>query len=86
MMFKETTKSSELIQSIEFEKKMLRIIAKENFLCLLMVDYSTQSSENAHKQFAQEFEEKFNESLKDFNGNVGQFKVAEEIASKYFIY
>ncbi len=86
MMFKETTKTSELIQSIEFEKKKLRIVAKENFLCALMVDYSTQSSESAHKQFAQEFEEKFDKFLIDFNGNVGQFRVAEEIASKYFIY
>ena len=86
MMFKETTKTSELIQSIEFEKKKLRIIAKDHFLCALMVDYSTQSSESAHKQFAQEFEEKFDKSLIDFNGNVGQFRVAEEIAGKYFIY
>ena len=71
---------------IEFEKKKLRIIAKEHFLCALMVDYSTQSSESAHKQFAQEFEEKFDKSLIDFNGNIGQFRVAEEIAGKYFIY
>lgn len=83
-MFQETTKVVEPLEAILFRGRELRVIARERFLCALMVDYTTQASEKAHERFVQEFERRFHEALEAFDGNVNKFRAADEIAAKYF--
>ena len=83
-LFKEATETSGVIKSILLEDKELRIINKKNFICTILVDYTTQASEIAHENFTKEFEEMFNEDLEQFTGEVSKFEKAEEIVIKYF--
>ncbi|MFX1275360.1 MAG: hypothetical protein ACFFBP_05685 [Promethearchaeota archaeon] len=83
-IFKEATETTGSIKSILLEDKELRIINKKNFICAILVDFSTQASEIAHEHFADEFETMFKEDLEDFNGEVSKFDVADIIVVKYF--
>lgn len=83
-LFQEATKTPGDIQSILLEGKELRLIAREQFICALLVDYNTQASELAHHRFADEFESRFKKELNEFKGQVSEFYPAKEIALKYF--
>lgn len=77
-------KTTGKVESIVLEGKQLKIINREKFICALLVEYSTQASEEAHKKFAIEFESQFQKELEHFNGEVSVFKKADEIIQKYF--
>ena len=83
-LFKEATSATGNIKSILLEDKELRIINREHFICATLVDYETQASEIAHKNFVSEFQDKFKEQLAKFSGEISQFNTADEIATKYF--
>ncbi|MCP4763709.1 MAG: hypothetical protein GY870_18200, partial [archaeon] len=83
-LFQEATKTTGTIQAIKLEGKELRIIEREHFLCAILVEYSTQASEVAHENFVNEFEKKYNDELKNFEGEVSGFTGANIITSKYF--
>ncbi len=83
-MFQEITDAEGIIKAILLEDKELRIIKKEHFISALLVDYSTEATEEAHKSFADECEKKFQEELKQFAGEVSVFKKADEIVKQYF--
>jgi cytochrome c oxidase subunit IV len=83
-MFKEVTKSESVVKSIMFEGKELRLINRKNFICALLVDYSTQASELAQLKFANDFEELFGEDLQNPSGNVTEFSLADQLAELYF--
>jgi len=83
-IFKEATETTGSIKSIVLEDKELQIINKPHFLCAILVDFSTQASEIAHNNFANEFQLKFKEELELFNGEISKFSAAEDIIKKYF--
>ena len=83
-LFKEATATAGEIKSILLEGKELRIINKEHFVCAILVDYSTQASESAQKNFTIEFEELFKEDLEAFDGEISKFENAKDIIERYF--
>ena len=83
-LFREATETTGTIKSILLEDKELRIIDKPHFLCTILVDFSTQASEIAHQNFAEEFQSTFREELEQFDGEISIFEKAEEIVKKYF--
>lgn len=83
-LFQEATKATGSVKSIAIEDRELRIINRTQFLCALLVDYSTRASELAHEKFALEFEKIFYNALEQFEGEITEFKKAEPIATKYF--
>jgi hypothetical protein len=83
-MFQEITDAEGIIKAILLEDKELRIIKKEHFISALLVDYSTEATEEAHKSFADEFEERFKKELKTFAGETTQFQEAKTIVDQYF--
>jgi hypothetical protein len=83
-LLKEATKTTGQVKAILLEGKELRLINRENFICALLVEFTTQASELAHEKFALEFEQKYKEELKDFDGEVSSFNSAEELATQYF--
>ncbi|UYP46783.1 hypothetical protein NEF87_003068 [Candidatus Lokiarchaeum ossiferum] len=86
IMLKETTKIDESIKMIQYENKEMHVVTKEHFICVLMQDYSTQASQNALKEFVNDFETKFAENLSNFTGNITPFSESKIIAEKYFTY
>ena len=78
------TKSAGNVKSILLEGKQLRIISQKRFISALLLDYTTQASEWAHKNFTLEFEKKFSAELANFNGEVSLFNSAELIIKQYF--
>jgi len=66
------------------EGKLLKIINRKNFICALLVEYSTPASDVAHEKFVIEFENKFQENLDNFSGEVTKFQTADKISEKYF--
>lgn len=83
-MFKEITDAEGIITAILLEDKELRIIKKEHFISAMLVDYSTEATEQAHESFADEFENEYRGELKDWGGEVSKFKKANKITAKYF--
>ena len=83
-LLKEATKTTGQVKAILLEGKELRIINRENFICVLLVEFTTQASELAHEKFTLEFEQKYKEELKNFNGEVSLFNSAEALATQYF--
>lgn len=83
-MFQEITDAEGIIKAILLEDKELRIIKKEHFISALLVDYSTEATEEAHKSFANEFETQFETELENFTSEVTQFQAAKKIVNKYF--
>ena len=83
-LIQEATKTSGEINAIILEGKELRIKSRPNFLCALLVDYSTQASEEAHEKFMKDFEEQFNNALENFSGEITPFQKAEEITKRCF--
>jgi hypothetical protein len=83
-MFKEITDAEGIITAILLEDKELRIIKKEHFISALLVDYSTEATEQAHRTFAKEFETKYKKELENFSGEVSAFKEADRIVKKLF--
>ncbi|MFX1273450.1 MAG: hypothetical protein ACFFBP_16590 [Promethearchaeota archaeon] len=83
-LIKDGTKTSGEVKAILLEGKLLKVINRENFICALLVEYSTQATEEAHEKFTLEFERKFNDNLKHFDGEVTQFTSADNISNKYF--
>ncbi len=83
-LFKETTKTTGFIETIIFEGRELKIIKKEHFLCALLVDYTTQASNMAHKNFTNDFKSKFSKQLENFVGEVSEFSKADSIVGTYF--
>ena len=83
-MFQEVTKSNSTVKSILFEGKELRLLNRKDFICALLVDYSTQASELAQQKFANDFEELFEEDLQKHDGNVTTFSLAGQLAELYF--
>ncbi len=83
-LFKEATNTSGEIKAILLEGKELRIIKRPFFMCALLVDFSTQASEEAHEKFSLEFELEFMEHLKNFTGEITAFREADQILTKYF--
>jgi hypothetical protein len=80
----EITKISESIKTIHFDKKELHVMSRDTFICILMVDYSTNASFQAQKEFTHEFEARFHSQLTHFTGDVTKFKQADELVRKYF--
>jgi hypothetical protein len=83
-IFKESTKTETPIQAIMFEGKEVKLINRSSFICVLMVDYSTQSSEYAQQSFVKDFESKYSVQLASFKGEVTEFETAGILAKKYF--
>lgn len=83
-LFKEATKTTGNIDTIILEGRELKIIKKDHFLCALLVDYTTQASNMAHKNFTQDFETTFSKQLENFVGEVSEFQKADSIARHYF--
>jgi len=83
-MFQEITDAEGIIKAILLEDKELRIIKKEHFISALLVDYSTEATEEAHKSFADEFESRFRSELRQFAGEVSVFTKVDEIINNYF--
>ncbi|TFF98977.1 MAG: hypothetical protein EU541_06145 [Promethearchaeota archaeon] len=83
-MFQEITDAEGIIKAILLEDKELRIIKKENFISALLVDYSTEATEEAHKSFANEFETQYKPQLEHFTGEITQFGSAKKIIDQYF--
>ncbi|MFX1398859.1 MAG: hypothetical protein ACFFAS_17650 [Promethearchaeota archaeon] len=84
MLIKDGAKSTSKIESISLKDKILKIINRPDFICALLVDYSTQACEEAHKNFTLEFENRFRLELDNFSGEVSEFKAAEKFIDKYF--
>lgn len=83
-LFQEATDAQGSINAILLEDKELRIINKKYFVSALLVDYSTQATEEAHEQFAEEFQKRFESKLKTFSGEVSVFNKADEIVDNLF--
>ncbi len=83
-LIKDGAKTTGMVESIALEKKQLRIINREKFICSLLVEYSTQASEEAHKKFVLDFERQFQNDLDFFDGEVSAFNNADKIIEKYF--
>ncbi len=84
-MFREVTKETAEVKAILFKGRELRLLNREHFVCALLVDFSTQSSEIAHQKFANDFEAMFKEKLQDrSSGDVSAFAEADVLANFYF--
>lgn len=83
-LIKDSTKSTGNVETIILEEKILKIINRDSFICTLLVEYSIQASEEAHKNFALDFENRFYQDLPNFEGEVSIFKKADNLVSKYF--
>lgn len=83
-MFQEITNAEGIIKAILLEDKELRIIKKEHFISALLVDYSTEATEEAHNSFANEFGNEFETALENFTSEVSQFDAAKKIVNQYF--
>ncbi|HME53569.1 MAG TPA: hypothetical protein VKM55_15190 [Candidatus Lokiarchaeia archaeon] len=83
-LFKESTKETNPLESIRFKGKVVRIIDRGTFVCAVMVDYTSQASDSAQDNFANEFGTRYAVDLLSFNGNVSKFDTADDIAQKYF--
>ena len=83
-LIKETTKSGGNVEAIMLQGKELKVINRDIFICALLVEYTTQASDWALKNFTLEFENKYRSNLLNFGGDISTFKPAEEIAMKYF--
>ncbi len=83
-LFRESTKETSPIETIQFKGKAVRIIDRGYFTCAVMVDYASQASDSAHKLFVQEFETTFAAEIAGFVGETSKFSKAEDIAAKYF--
>ncbi|MBN1214683.1 MAG: hypothetical protein JXA99_04500 [Candidatus Lokiarchaeota archaeon] len=83
-LVQETTRTPEELESINLKGREVRFISREHFISVIIIDYSTQASEIAHKNFVEEFEKNFSKELRTFKGQSSNFSEAEEIALKYF--
>lgn len=83
-LFKEATKSAGPINAILLEDKELWLKNRKYFVCALLVDYMTEASQLAFQNFVNDFEKKFNEDLRNFEGEISKFQSAKEMARKYF--
>ncbi len=83
-LFQEVIKVKGGVKAILLEGKELRVINRETFICVLLVEYSTDASELAHKKFTDLFEDNFSNELKHFSGNTKPFEKAEEFAKQFF--
>lgn len=83
-MFQEITDAEGIIKAIVLEDKELRIIKKTHFISAILVDYSTEATEEAHKSFTDVFQEKYKTQLEGFTGEVSKFQSAKSIAETYF--
>ncbi len=83
-LFRESTKETSPIETIQFRGKAVRVIDRGAFTCAVMVDYASQASDSAHRLFVEEFETAFAAEIAGFTGEVSKFENAEKIAAKYF--
>ncbi len=83
-LIKDGTKTTGMVQGIMLEGKVLKIINRKNFICALLVEYSTHATEEAHEKFTLEFEKEFHDTLENFNGEVTIFNSADKISDKFF--
>lgn len=83
-LIKDGTKTTGMVEAIMLEGKLLKIINRKNFICALLVEYSTQATEEAHEKFTLAFEKEFQFTLENFNGEVTAFQTADNICDKYF--
>jgi hypothetical protein len=83
-LFRESTKETSPIETIQFKGKAVRVIDRSDFTCAVMVDYASQASDSAHRLFVQEFETTFAAEIAGFTGEVTKFDKAENLAAKYF--
>lgn len=83
-IIKESTNTTGKVKAILLEGKELRLITRKNFICALLVEYSTQASIWAQNKFTIEFEMKYKDKLNNFDGEISGFDSADKIADKYF--
>lgn len=83
-LIEETTKSTGNVEAIMLQGKELRLINRKGCICALLVEFTTQASEWALEKFTTEFEQRFEEELLNFEGNISQFDSAEDIVKKFF--
>ena len=83
-IFQESAKVAEPIEAILFHGKHLRVIEMPSFYCMVMVDYSTPTSERAHLEFTQQIESDFGAKIPHFDGDLSLFKPVEQLVEKYF--
>ncbi len=83
-LIEESTETTGNIKAIKLEGKELRVISREEFICTLLVEYTTQASEWAQNKFTLEFEKKFKQELTNFQGEITPFSAAEDLVVKFF--
>jgi hypothetical protein len=83
-LFRESTKETSPIETIQFKGKAVRVIDRVDFTCAVMVDFASQASDDAHERFVRDFETIFAAEIAGFTGEVSKFDKAEGIAARYF--
>jgi len=78
--------SEDTLQAINFGTQQFIISVKEDIIFAYLVERSSKidNFERFCNLIAQEFLDQFSESVKNFNGDLGQFHCFETVVSKYF--
>jgi len=83
-IFQESAKVAEPIEAILFHGKQLKVIEKSSFYCMIMVDYSTTTSDIALEEFTRKIETEFGQKIASFNGDTAQFRPIDLVFDQYF--
>jgi len=80
--------SENTLQSINLKDQQFIISVKEDLIFAYLVDQSATSDnfERYIELIAEDFLDQFRESVKNFNGDLGQFHVFDSIVDKYFCF
>ncbi|GAG91745.1 unnamed protein product [marine sediment metagenome] len=78
--------SEDTLQSINLKNDRFIIFVKRDIIFAYLVDHSTKSDkfERYVELIAEEFLDQFHESVKNFNGDLGQFNCFDSVINKYF--
>jgi len=80
--------SEDTLQSINLKNNRFIIFVKEDIIFAYLIDHSCKSEnfERYIELIAEEFLDQFRESVKNFNGDLGQFHVFDSVIDKYFCF
>ncbi len=78
--------SGETLQAINFENQQFIITVKQDVIFAYLVDMSSKSDnfKRYTDLIAEEFLDQFSDRVKNFNGDLGQFRIFEMVVDKYF--
>ena len=80
--------SGDILQAINFGSQQFIILVKEDIIFAYLVDQSA-NADNFKRYMdliAEEFLVQFSDSVKNFNGDLNQFKIFESVVEKYFCF